>query len=97
MAFKFTASECSSAAESLKSSATKIGDKLAEFDTIIQAIFENYRSEGADQILETLNRVKARGPEFQTAIEECSKYLTDTVAPAYEKLEQNAQAQIENI
>lgn len=97
MAFKFTSSECISASESMRTSASNIGGLIEDFGSLIESVSSNYQSDASSQIAEAFNKVKARGPEFQQAIEECAKYLTDTVAPAYEKLEQTAKSKVEGV
>ncbi len=95
MAFKFTSSECNTAASSLNDAASRIGTLLEDFGNLISSVSDNYRSDTSSQIAEAFNKVNARGPEFQQAISDCAKYLTDTVAPAYEKLEATAKSKIE--
>lgn len=94
MAFKFTSGECNLAASNLNTSASKIGELLSEFENLINSVSENYHSEASSQIAEAFNSVKAKGPEFQQAISDCAKYLTDTVAPAYERLETTAKSKV---
>lgn len=95
MNFKFTSADCSLAATNLNNSAQKIGELLEDFSTLINSVSNNYQSDASTEITASFNKVKARGPEFQEAIISCAKYLTDTVAPAYEKLEETAKSKIE--
>ena len=67
------------------------------FGDLIGSVQSNYQSDASAQIVEAFNKVKAAGPAFQDAINQCSKYLTDTVAPAYEKLESSAKSKVEGI
>ena len=97
MAFKFTSGECNTAASSLNNSASKIGELLEEFGNLISSVSDNYQSDASSQIAEAFNSIKARGPEFQQAISDWARYLTDTVAPAYEKLEATAKSKVEGV
>jgi hypothetical protein len=97
MAFKFTGAECATAANELTTSATNIGSLIDTFGDLIGSVQSNYQSDASAQIVEAFNKVKAAGPAFQDSINQCSKYLTDTVAPAYEKLEASAKSKVEGI
>lgn len=78
------------AAESLKKSANKIDGLLGDFEDLIQQVSNNYASETSTKVQNSFNKVKENGPEFKKAIDECSKYLSETVAPSYEKVENDA-------
>lgn len=95
MAFKFTSSECYTAAQNLNTSAEKIGVLIEDFGNLIGSVAENYQSDASTQITAAFNKVKASAPEFQEAIASCANYLTNTVAPSYEKLEATAKSKIE--
>lgn len=97
MAFKFTSADCSTAANELNTSASNIGQLIEQFGELIGSVQGNYQSDASAQIVEAFNKVKSVGPAFQDAINQCSKYLTDTVAPAYEKLESSAKSKVEGI
>jgi len=97
MAFKFTTADCNTAASELNTSANNIGQLLDRFGELIASVQGNYQSDASAQIAEAFNKVKQAGPAFQDAITNCSKYLTDTVAPAYEKLESSAKNKVEGI
>lgn len=97
MAFKFTSADCSTAANELNSSATNIGQYIERLGELIASVQGNYQSDASEQIASAFNKVKSVGPAFQDAISQCSKYLTDTVAPAYEKLESSAKSKVEGI
>ena len=97
MAFKFTSADCSTAASELNTSASNIGQLIEQFGELIASVQGNYQSDASAQIVEAFNKVKSVGPAFQDAIAQCSKYLTDTVAPAYEKLESSAKSKVEGI
>lgn len=97
MAFKFTSADCNTAATELNTSAANIGQLIEQFGELIGSVQGNYQSDASAQIVAAFNKVKSVGPEFQEAITQCSKYLTDTVAPAYEKLETTAKSKVEGI
>ncbi len=97
MAFKFTSAECATAASELNTSAANIGTLIETFGELIGSVQSNYQSDASAQIVEAFNKVKSVGPAFQDSINQCSKYLTDTVAPAYEKLESSAKSKVEGI
>lgn len=97
MAFKFTSAECATAAEELNTSSERIGELIEEFNTLIDSVRNNYRSDASEKIVEAFNKIKQSGPAFQQSVADCSRYLTDTVAPAYEKLEKTAQSKVEGI
>ena len=94
MAFKVTSEECTSAAQSLENSAKKIEELVNTFDEELQSVQLNYESQASSDIAESYNKVKEFIPEFKAAISECSKYLINTVAPAYQKVEQDAQSKV---
>lgn len=97
MAFKFTSSDCNRAAADLNNSSNKIGSLIDTFGTLISSVQGNYQSDASAEIVAAFNKVKQAGPAFQEAVMQCSKYLTDTVAPAYEKLESSAKSKVEGI
>lgn len=94
MAFKFTSADCNTAASELSNSATNIGKYIEEIDTLIQSVANNYQSDASADIVAAFKKVKDNGPAFQDAVNQCAKYLSDTVAPAYEKLEATAKSKI---
>ena len=95
MAFTFTSEGARKAASDLDTSARNIEDMLATFERLITSINQNYQSEPSQEIVDSFNKVKNKGPEFQQAVSACSHYLSDTVAPAYEKVESTAQSKVE--
>ena len=88
MAFKFTDVECDIAATELTNSAARIEEIVNDFETEINSVNQNYQSESATAIIESINKVKNKIPA-------CSKYLTETVKPAYQNLEAQARQQVE--
>ena len=97
MAFKFTSADCNTAAGELNTSASNIGQLIEQFGELIGSVQSNYQSDASAQIVAAFNKVKSVGPAFQDSINQCSKYLTDTVAPAYEKLESSAKSKVDGI
>lgn len=95
MAFKFTDVECDIAATELTNSAARIEEIVNDFETEINSVNQNYQSESATAIIESINKVKNKIPAFKEEISECSKYLTETVKPAYQNLEAQAKQQVE--
>lgn len=77
------------AAESLQKSANHIDKLLNDFENLKRQVGMNYESESATKVLNSFEKVKQNGPEFRKAVEECSKYLSDTVAPNYEAVEKS--------
>lgn len=94
MAFTFTSTDCKTAASSLNDSVTHVGEMITKLEDLIYSVAKNYESEASRDIVASFNKVKEHGPEFQQAVAQCSKYLVETVAPAYEKLESTAQSKI---
>ena len=80
---------------SLKNSGEKI-DKI--LNTNLNQTIENvkavYSSETATELYATYAKIREKFPEFIKAINSCSTYLSDTVAPAYEKIEATAASKI---
>lgn len=77
------------AAESLKDSANHIESLLNKFEELKRKVGLNYQSDSATKVLKSFEKVKKNGPEFKKAVEECSKYLSETVAPNYEAVEKS--------
>ena len=94
MAFKFTSSDCNSAANEMMNSSQNIGSMFDDLGRVINSVAGNYQSDASNQITEAFNKAKGKLPAFQDAVRDCSKYLTETVAPAYEKLEATAKAKV---
>lgn len=96
MAFKFTSNECDIAANQLRASTNRIEQIVSDFETEIESVNQNYQSESATAIVASINKVKGVIPTFREAVEDCAKYLQETVKPAYEKLEATAKQKIES-
>ena len=96
MAFTFTSKGAKQAAADLLTSAGKIEEMLGTFEELIGSVTQNYVSEASEEIIESFNKVKSKGPEFQEAVAKCSKYLSDVVAPSYEEVESKAESKVTN-
>lgn len=90
MGFSFTSQGCLTAAESILKSADKIAELLESFEQAKQSIMSNYSSEAASAIETAFTKIQNNGPEFHDAVEQCSKYLSEVVAPNYAALEKKA-------
>ena len=89
MALTFSSNGCRTAAQELDTAKTKLSNILNDDLTgIMGNVKKAYQSEGAEDIYKAFEQVKAKFPEFIKSVEDCSKYLKETVGPAYEKLEQ---------
>ena len=75
------------AADSLQKSANHINTLLNEFEDLIHQVGSNYQSDSSTRVQTSFNKVKDNGPAFKQAVEDCSKYLSETVAPNYETVE----------
>ena len=91
MALTFTSEGARKAAADLSNSAKNIESMLVTFEELINSVNQNYQSEASQTVVESFNKVKEKGPEFQEAITACARYLSETVAPAYEKVEKSAE------
>lgn len=95
MAMTFSSQGCRTAANDLNSSAKNLDNILnTELTGIIGKVRGIYSSETADQLYAAFDQVKAKFPDFIKSVTDCSKYLNDTVAPAYEKVESTAASKI---
>ena len=95
MAMTFSSQGCRDAEKKIKNSGEKI-DKI--LNTNLNQTIENvkavYSSETATELYATYAKIREKFPEFIKAINSCSTYLSDTVAPAYEKIEATAASKI---
>ena len=53
-----------------------------------------YDSETASELYAAFDKMKAKFPDFIKSVTDCSNYLSNTVAPAYEKVETTASSKI---
>lgn len=95
MALTYNAQGCRQASENLKTSANEL-DRLLNTDlpVVINKIKNNYQSETANELYAMFDKMKAKFPEFIGAINNCSKYLSETVAPAYDRVEKTGSSKI---
>ena len=95
MAMTFSSEGCRTAATDLKIAKDKLDTILnTNLTKTIGDVKKNYSSDTADALYSAFDKMKAKFPDFVKAIEDCSKYLSDTVAPAYEKIESTAKSKI---
>ena len=92
MALTFSSVGCRNAAEQLTKTANNMDELLnVELTQIISKVKQAYQSEGAEEVYAAFEKMKARFPEFVKCVNDCANYLTNTVAPSYEKLENSVQ------
>lgn len=95
MAMTFSSQGCRAAANELNKSATNLDTILnSELAGIINKLKTVYDSETASELYATFDRMKAKFPDFIKSVTNCSNYLSNTVAPAYEKVEATASTKI---
>lgn len=88
MAMTFDSVGCREAANELKNTASKI-DTILNNDLTgsIGRVKDAYESDSANELYAAFDKMKAKFPDFIEAVNDCAKYLSDTVAPAYDKVE----------
>lgn len=89
----FTSESCLTCANTILTSANKINEYLLAFSLVKDSIAENYQSESATEILDLFKKIFEVGPKFHDAVEACSKYLSETVAPTYAEIEARARGE----
>ena len=95
MAMTFSSQGCRSAAAELKQSATTLETILnTDLTAIITNVKKVYTSETASELYAAFDKMKAKFPDFIKSVTDCSNYLNNTVAPAYEKVEKTASSKI---
>ena len=95
MAFTFSSQGARDAAASLDKSSRTLDQILnTDLNAVLNKTKTVYESETADELYAAYDQMKAKFPDFINAISECSKYLSETVAPAYEKVESTAASKI---
>lgn len=95
MAMTFSSTGCRQAADELNSSANNLDSILnSDLTNIIGQVKNIYDSPAANELYAAFDKLKQKFPMFIESINDCSKYLADTVAPAYEKVEQQAASKI---
>lgn len=95
MAMTFSSQGCREAANNLNTSANNLDSLLnSELSDIIEKVKTVYDSESAQELYDAFAKMKAKFPEFIKSVTDCSDYLTNKVAPAYEKLESTISSKI---
>lgn len=95
MAMTFSSKGCRDAAQNLSKSARTLDTILnTNLNRIISNTKNAYQSETASELYAFYDKMKSKFPDFISAINECSKYLSDVVAPSYEKVESTASSKI---
>lgn len=95
MAMTFSSQGCRAAAEDLTRSSNTL-DRILNTDLtgVIDRVKNVYDSETASELYAAFDQMKAKFPEFIQSVTDCSNYLSNTVAPAYEKVESTASSKI---
>ena len=95
MAMTFSSQGCRAAANDLNNSARTLDTILNnELAGIINKVKTVYDSETASELYAAFDKMKAKFPDFIKSVTDCSNYLSNTVAPAYEKVESTASSKI---
>lgn len=95
MAMTFSSQGCRSAANDLTKSANILDSLLnSDLTGVINKVKNVYDSETASELYATFDKMKAKFPDFIKSVADCSNYLSNTVAPAYEKVESTASSKI---
>lgn len=95
MAMTFSSQGCRSAANELTKSAKALDTLLnSDLTGVINKVKNVYDSETASELYAAFDKMKAKFPDFIKSVTDCSNYLSNTVAPAYEKLEATASSKI---
>lgn len=95
MAMTFSSQGCRAAANDLNKAANTL-DTLLNNDLtgVINKVKNVYESETASELYAAFDKMKAKFPDFIKSVTDCSNYLSNTVAPAYEKVESTASSKI---
>lgn len=95
MAMTFSSAGCKDAANNLNQSAKTLDTLLnSDLTSVIGSVKGVYSSETADELYAAFDKMKAKFPDFIKSVTDCSNYLANTVAPAYEKVESTAASKI---
>ena len=95
MAMTFSSQGCRAAASDLTKSANTLDTLLnSDLTGIINKVKNVYDSETASELYAAFDKMKAKIPDFIKSVTDCSNYLNNTVAPAYEKVEATASSKI---
>lgn len=95
MAMTFSSQGCRAAATDLTKSANALDSLLnSDLTGVINKVKNVYDSETASELYAAFDKMKAKFPDFIKSVTDCSNYLSNTVAPAYEKVESTASSKI---
>ena len=95
MAMTFSSQGCRAAASDLTKSANTLDSLLnSDLTGVINKVKNVYDSETASELYAAFDKMKAKFPDFIKSVTDCSNYLSNTVAPAYEKVEATASSKI---
>ena len=95
MAMTFSSQGCRAAANDLNKSANTLESLLnSDLKIVIDNVKKVYDSEAASDLYDAFDKMKAKFPDFIKSVTDCSNYLNNTVAPAYEKVESTASSKI---
>ena len=94
MALMYNSNGMLQASQNLKTSATKLESIFKELEAAVDKAEQVYQSETATQLYTTFDKIKAQFPDFLDCVNNCSRYLSDTVAPAYQRLENEAASKV---
>jgi len=95
MAMTFNSQGCRVAAQDLTKAARNLDMLLnSELTSVINKVKSAYDSETASELYAAFDKMKAKFPDFIQSVSECSNYLENVVAPAYETLEKTASSKI---
>ena len=95
MAMTFSSQGCRTAANDLTRAANTLDTLLnSDLSGVINRVKTVYDSETASELYAAFDKMKAKFPDFIKSVTDCSNYLSNTVAPAYEKVESTASSKI---
>ena len=95
MAMTFSSQGCRAAASDLSKSANTLDSLLnSDLTGVINKVKNVYDSETASELYAAFDKMKSKFPDFIKSVTDCSNYLSNTVAPAYEKVEATASSKI---
>ena len=91
MAITFSSQGCKDAATNLNTSSQNL-DSILNGDIVatMEKIKDIYDSKTASDLYNSFDTIKKKFPAFVQVVTNCSKYLSETVAPAYEAIEKKA-------
>ena len=87
MALTFSSKGCRTAADELIAAKNKLSTTFDDLGDLMKNTGEVYQSEGARDVYAAFDEVKKKFPDFIQSVNDCSRYLKEVVAKAYEDLE----------